>query len=181
MLSGNAYSNKHTAQEDETLNFINTYLVRLLMYVIRLLIILLSKLIKKHKHGVRFNWKIGAPVNKQPNKEERIMSLELNCTNEQKIKVTVVPVTLSGKAAQIQAGSLSVLPETGNGTVEFIDAEPNAFFVVSGDEPGDTSFIVSADADLGDGIVLVQDVIVLKVAGALAINLGLVAEAPIQK
>ena len=104
--------------------------------------------------------------------------LDLGCTTEQKIRVTVNPVTAAGNPAQLD-GSVSVGVQSGNGTVEMVDAR--TFFVVSGADPGDTSFLVEADADMGPGVQTLQDVIVLHVAGALAANLGMTADAPVPK
>jgi hypothetical protein len=100
--------------------------------------------------------------------------LELNCTNEEKIRISVNPMTSTGKPAQLD-GPVTVTP-TGEGTVAMID--DRNFFVVSGDNPGDTSYLVEGDADLGAGVVSVQDIVLLHVAGALASNLGMTAGAP---
>jgi len=109
-------------------------------------------------------------------KETRM--LDLNCTNEEKILVTVTPKTTTGKVAELD-GPIVVSVVTGNGSVEMVD--DRSFFVVSGDDPGDTSYLVDGDADLGSGVVDVQDTIVLHVAGALAANLGMTAAAPVAK
>ena len=101
--------------------------------------------------------------------------LELNCTNEEKIKVTVNPVTRKGKPVPLD-GPVSVVIQAGEGTVVMVDDA--SFRVVSGDNPGDTSYLVSADADIGSGVETISDVIILHVAGALAANLGLTAGAP---
>jgi len=106
------------------------------------------------------------------------MALELNCTNEEKIKVTVNPVTLAGTPVALDGPVVAVV-QSGDGTVEMVDDK--SFFLVSGANPGDTAYLVSGDADLGSGVQNISDTIVLKVAGALAANLGLVAEAPILK
>lgn len=104
--------------------------------------------------------------------------LELACTNEEKILVTVNPVTSVGNPANLD-GSVSVTVQAGAGTVEMVDAR--SFFVVSGSDPGDTSYLVEADADLGPGVQTLQDIVLLRVAGALAANLGMTAAAPVPK
>lgn len=101
--------------------------------------------------------------------------LELNCTNEQKIPITVAPVSAGGNPAQLD-GAVVVSILAGEGSVQMVDNLH--FFVVSGPNPGDTSYMVEADADLGAGVVTIQDTITLHVAGALAANLGLVAGPP---
>lgn len=121
---------------------------------------------------VHFNWKVGRPELK----ERRIpMSLELGCTNEEKIKVTVNPVTLKGKPVPLD-GPIQVSVQGGDGTVEPVD--DTNFYVVSGDNPGDTSFLVSGDADLGAGVENISDIVILHVAGAKASSLGLTAGSP---
>lgn len=104
--------------------------------------------------------------------------LELNCTNEERIRVQVAPRTSTGKPAQLD-GAVTVDVQSGNGSVQLVD--DRSFYVVSGDDPGDTTFVVSGDADLGSGVVAVQDVILLHIAGALAANLGITADAPVAK
>jgi hypothetical protein len=100
--------------------------------------------------------------------------LDLICTNEEKILITVNPMTSAGKPARLD-GPI-VVTATGEGIVTMVD--DLHFFVVSGDNPGDTSYLVEGDADLGAGVVSVQDVIVLHVQGAQAQSLGLVAGNP---
>ena len=104
--------------------------------------------------------------------------LSLSCSNEEKIKVSVVPVTSAGNPAALD-GPINVTVQSGDGTVEIVSDV--SFFVVSGSTLGDSVFLVEADADLGDGVVTISDLITLSVEGALAVNLGLVAEAPVPK
>lgn len=106
------------------------------------------------------------------------MPLELSCTNEEKILITVNPVTAAGKSIPLD-GAVAVTITSGDGEVEVLD--DNTFFCVSGNELAPSTFLVEGDADLGDGIVTISDVIVLNVIGAMAKNLGLVAGAPIIK
>lgn len=104
--------------------------------------------------------------------------LELNCTNEEKVRVQLAPRTTTGKPAKLD-GPVTVEVQSGNGSVQMID--DLSFYAVSGDDPGDTTFVVSGDADLGSGVVAVQDVVLLHVAGSMAANLGLTADAPVTK
>jgi hypothetical protein len=127
---------------------------------------------KAKKKEPSFSFNVAAPISKEMN------MLDLNCTTEEKILVTCTPVTSTGKVASLD-GPLVVSVINGNGSVEMVG--DLSFFLVSGDDPGDTSFLVDGDADLGSGVVDVQDTIVLHVAGALAANLGLSAGTPIPK
>jgi hypothetical protein len=104
--------------------------------------------------------------------------LELTCTNEQKVPITVAPVTAAGTPASLD-GAVSVSVQSGDGTVEMIDDA--SFYVVSGPDPGDTAYLVSGDADLGDGVETISDIVTLRVAGAKAESLGLVAGAAVPK
>jgi len=104
------------------------------------------------------------------------MPLELKITNEQKIKVTLTPKTDTGKPAPLD-GVPTWEVVSGNSTV-VVAADGLSADLVSADDPGDTQFLVSADADLGDGVETISDTIKLTVAGALAKNLGLTAGQP---
>jgi hypothetical protein len=118
-----------------------------------------------------FHYTVG-PVQ---SKERKKMSITVQSTNEEKVKITAAPVTSTGQPAPLD-GPVRVSVISGDSTVDQIDA--TSFFIVSSDTPGDTSYLVEADADLGAGVVLIQDTITYTVAGALAVALGLVAGAP---
>lgn len=102
------------------------------------------------------------------------MALNIACSNEEKVKVTAAPTTASGKPAQID-GALTVSVQSGEGTAVQDPLDPLSFFAVSGDNPGDTVYLVEADADLGAGVVTIQDTVTLSVAGVAAANFGLSA------
>lgn len=106
--------------------------------------------------------------------------LNIACTNEEKISITASPVTESGKAAKID-GALTISVVEGTGTFTQDAALPLKFYVVSGDEPGDTVYSVKADADLGSGVVEIEDTVTLTVSSASAKSFGLTAGAPEQK
>lgn len=101
--------------------------------------------------------------------------LNLFCTNEEKIKVTVNPVTPGGSPVALD-GPIGVSVQSGEGTVQLVD--DNSFYVISGNNPGDTAFLVSGDADLGTGVETVSDIVLLHVAGAKAASLGMTAGTP---
>lgn len=128
---------------------------------------------KKHGKSVRFGYAIGLPRVKS----ERIpMPLDLTITNEQEVDVTVTPVTETGKPAKLD-GKPSVSVISGNST--FTQSDDGLTITLrSSDDPGDTDFLVKADADLGEGVQEISDTIRLHVSGAQAANLGLVAGTP---
>lgn len=105
------------------------------------------------------------------------MPLDLSITNEEKITVTASPTTTTGRPASLD-GPLRVSVISGSGSFTQDPAVPNTVTLVSGDDPGDTSYLIEGDADLGAGVTLIQDTAVLHVAGAQAAALGLVAGAP---
>ncbi len=113
------------------------------------------------------------------NKPRRNTMLELNITNEQQVVVTLHPVTEAGHPAPVDGAPVwSVV--TGDSTVTPASDGLSAT-LVSADDPGDTDFIVHADADLGGGITDISDIVRLHVAGAQAANLGLTAGDPTPK
>lgn len=127
----------------------------------------------KTKHcPPHFGFIVGQPEIKPP----KHMPLEISITNEQKIKVTLAPVTATSKPAKLD-GAPTWEVVTGNSTVVVADDGLSAD-LVSADDPGDTQFLVKADADLGAGITEISDIIKLTVLGAQAASLGLTAGTP---
>lgn len=104
--------------------------------------------------------------------------LEIKITNEQKIAVSVNPVTATGNPAALD-GAVEFAIESGDCTIEVIDER--SAFIVSGSNPGDSVVIVKADADLGEGVELIQDIIKVTVEGAKAASLGLTVGKPVAK
>lgn len=102
--------------------------------------------------------------------------LEININNEQKVNVSLHPVTPGGHPAPLD-GSPTWEVITGDSTVQPAGDGLSAD-LISSDNPGDTDFLVKADADLGEGIVEISDIIRLHVSGAMAANLGLSAGEP---
>lgn len=106
------------------------------------------------------------------------MPIEISITNEQKITVTLTPVSATGKPAKLDPNNKPTWEVVfGNSSVAPSEDGLSAV-LVSGDDPGDTQILVKADADLGEGVVEISDVITLKVAGALAASLGLTVGTP---
>lgn len=102
--------------------------------------------------------------------------LQITITNEQKVKVTLAPVTDTGKPAKLDgiptwevvSGIATVVPAPDGMSAD----------LVSADDPGDTQFMVRADADLGEGVEEISDIVTLNVVGATAKNLGLTVGQP---
>jgi hypothetical protein len=129
-----------------------------------------------HGHGRRraavFHFKFGLPQKK----ENIPMPTTVEITNEQKVKVTLAPVTDTGKPAKLD-GSPSWAVITGNSQVVVADDGLSAD-LISSDDPGDTQVLIKADANLGEGVEEISDTITLTVIGATAKNLGVTVGAP---
>jgi hypothetical protein len=147
--------------------------------VAALLLVLLSNRMVKGYTAPRFNWSVGMAVKKTKTERKNRM-LEIVITNEQKIQVTLTPVTATNKPAQLDGGATFEVI-SGTATIAMIDGNPLSAFLVSGDLPGDSEIMVSADADLGDGVETISDIIKLTVAGAKAASLGMTVGAPVAK
>lgn len=104
------------------------------------------------------------------------MPAEASITNEQQISLTLKITTDTGRPAKVD-GSPSWVVLSGNSSLTVADDGLSAM-LVSSDDPGDTTGIVKADADLGDGVEEISDTFTLHVVGATAKNLGLGFGAP---
>ncbi len=103
----------------------------------------------------------------------------ITISNEQQVPVTLSPKTDTGKAAKLDGNPVwSVV--SGDSTV-VPAADGLSATLVSSDTPGETVFLVDADADLGSGVEDLQETITLTVTGANAKNLGIVAGTPVAK
>jgi len=107
------------------------------------------------------------------------MPANVNLTTEQKVKVTLAPVTSTGGPATldgepkwtVESGDCSVVPEEGGLSA----------YILSGDEIGESIVKVVADADLGEGERHIEDLVTVNVTNAEAAALGLTVGAVEQK
>lgn len=102
--------------------------------------------------------------------------LELTITNEQKVRVSLTPVTSTGKPAAVD-GKPSWTVTSGDSTV-VVSEDGLSAELVSSDTPGETMIVVEADADIGAGVETITDAVKLTVEGAKAVSLGLSAGTP---
>ena len=102
------------------------------------------------------------------------MPLNLAITNEEKINVTLNPVTAGGNPATVDGAPVWTVTE-GDATLE-VAADGLSAYLISG-AAGASTVTVTADADLGEGIVELSDVIALNVIPAGAAALGFTAGA----
>jgi len=130
----------------------------------------------KKRRAARLNFGFGLPFNK---KGQNHMPAEITLTNEQQVVATLKPVTATGKPAKLDGIPVwSVV--SGAGTVTPA-ADGMSATLVTPDSPDDTTYLVDGDADLGSGVVDVQDTILVHTTGANAANLGLTLGAPTAK
>ena len=126
----------------------------------------------KPKPQRHLGWRVGAVTPKI----KKGSMLELTITNEQKVTIALNPVTAAGRPAKVDgvpqwtvaSGDSQVVPA----------ADGLSAVLVSSDNPGETDINVSADADLGEGVETISDVIKLHVEGARAAALGLTSGTP---
>ena len=96
-------------------------------------------------------------------------------TNEQKIQVTLAPTTAAGNPATLDGAPVWAVA-AGDATIE-VAADGLSCYLISG-EPGNSQITVTADADLGEGVVNLTDTVDLAVVPASASQLGLVTGSP---
>lgn len=125
-----------------------------------------------HDQKLVFDWAIGLATPKTTTRK----NMDISITNEQKVLVTVTPVTAAGKPAKLD-GKPTWTVSVGDSTIQPAD-DGMSCELISSDTPGDTTIVVSADADLGAGVVTVSDAVNLTVVGAMATSLGLTVGTP---
>lgn len=96
----------------------------------------------------------------------------ITITNEEKIQVTLAPTTAAGNPASLDGAPIWTVTE-GDATLEVAEDGLSAF-LVSGAADTNSKITVSADADLGEGVINITDTIDLAVVAAMASGLGLV-------
>lgn len=106
-------------------------------------------------------------------KQRTQIPMELSITNEQKIKITLNPVTHGGHPVELD-GVPTWEVVSGDSEVEMA-VDGKSAFLISADGPGETVYKISADADLGSGVVTIEEMITLTVANANAEQLGATA------
>lgn len=94
-------------------------------------------------------------------------------TNEQKIKLTLKPTTAAGNPATVDGAPVWAVIE-GDATLE--PAEDGlSCYLISGEANVNSKITVTADADLGEGVVAITDTVDLAVVPASASALGITA------
>lgn len=109
-------------------------------------------------------------------KTRTLHTMQLTITNEEKVKVTLNPVTPGGHPTTVD-GTPDWSVQSGDVTLEQAQ-DGLSCEIISGDNPGAAEVLVEADADLGSGTVTITGLIQVNVTGAQATNLGLTAGNP---
>ncbi len=94
-------------------------------------------------------------------------------TREGKKLITISPVSIHGTPTEVD-GPVSIEVLSGSST-HAAGADDSHFYVVSADTPGVTIYLLKADADLGEGVVEIQETIEYTVTDVRAAALGLSA------
>jgi hypothetical protein len=115
-------------------------------------------------------WHIG-PIQAH---EETPMPLDISLSTEQQVRLAITPMTPAGQPAPIDGEA--TWDVAGDCTLVPIDA--TSTWVV-GHTVGDSVVTVSADADMGAGVVTIMDTATIHVASPMAANLGLSADQPV--
>lgn len=102
--------------------------------------------------------------------------MDITITNEQKVHIKLNPVTATGKPAALD-GVASFEMTSGTGSV-VPDADGLGATLISGDVAETCVVSVTADADLGSGVVPITETINLIVTDPLASSFGIVVDAP---
>lgn len=104
---------------------------------------------------------------------------QIKLTNEQQVPVTLNPRTDRGKSVTLDGkATWSVI--SGDCTVSVAEDGLSAN-VVSSDNPGTSQILVEGDADLGEGVVTISEILEVTVEGALASNFGISVGTPVLK
>lgn len=103
----------------------------------------------------------------------------ITITNEEKVQVTLAPTTAAGNAATLDGVPVWTVT-AGDATIE-VSEDGLSCMLISGAADVNSKVEVTADADLGEGVVSLTDVIDLAVVPASASQLGLQVGAPVLK
>jgi len=145
---------------------------------IRELTDVIKKAFGKKPKGLRLDLAFGLPTRK----EKVNTMVEVTITNEQKVNVTLSPKTDTGKPAKLDGIPTWTVVNPSEVTSTVVPAADGmSADLVSSDTPGDTTFLIDGDADLGTGVEDVQETITLHVSGANAKNLGVTIGTPVAK
>ena len=105
--------------------------------------------------------------------------IEVKITNEQKVLATLAPKSAAGKPAKVDGVPTWDVTE-GDATIE-VAADGLSAWLISGEAAAESKVVVSADADLGQGVETITQEISLVVSLSKSTDLGLTLGAPVAK
>ena len=94
----------------------------------------------------------------------------ITITNEEKVPVTLAPLTAAGNPATVDGTPVWAVI-SGDATLE-VSADGMSAYLVSGAANTNSQVTVTADADLGEGVTEITDTLDLAVVAATASQLG---------
>lgn len=103
----------------------------------------------------------------------------ITITNEEKVQVTLAPTTAAGNPALLDGIPTWEVTE-GDATIE-VSVDGLSCMLISGAADVNSKIQVTADADLGEGVVTLTDLIDLAVVPASASKLGIQVGTPVLK
>ena len=109
--------------------------------------------------------------------------MDITITNKQKVKVSLAPVTATGKPAKLDGKPTwtKQSPNDPDGATLDVAEDGLSAFLISCDTPGDTFILIEADADIGEGVQTISAQVILHVTGASAANFGITISLAIPK
>lgn len=122
--------------------------------------------------GPRLRWHVG-PIQ---HKGEHTMPIEVTMTTEEKVRLSIQPVTPAGHPGEIDGEAQWSV----EGTCTLQPIDPTSAWVIAGDM-GDSVVTVACDADVGNGIVPIGDTCLVHVNNPMATSVGLGADTPVLK
>lgn len=96
-------------------------------------------------------------------------------TTEEKVLILVQPMTAAGNPAVVDGAATFTVT---SGTCTIAPVDDLSAYVVSGDTPGDSTVTMHCDADLGAGVVPVEDTLLVHVTSASAASLDISVGTP---
>jgi len=103
--------------------------------------------------------------------------MALILTDEQKVHLSIQPLTAAGNAAPIDGVPLWSVTDPNIIGLD-IAADGISCYAITTGALGTSQINVSADADMGDGIVTLMAILDIQVAPAQAVSLGILAGTP---
>lgn len=104
--------------------------------------------------------------------------IKVRITDEQKVRLSINPTSAKGKPVKVEKPAWTVVD--GGAGLSVADDGLSAE-VTSPDSPGVTNIQIQADADLGDGVDTITELVEVTVIDPEASSLGVQADTPVDK